>query len=118
MATTDYAADYIGRAVIDLVDGVNDAGYLGRHVIEGDRDYLGRALIGAPIPVTTQAPEWVDDEVNGGGSWTTASQTGVTYSPASGTAAPGESVTVTATAGEGYVIDGEVSWSHTFPAAP
>ena len=71
-----------------------------------------------PTPVTPTGPTWTDDTVNGGGTWTTPTQTGVTYSPASGTATPGQSVTVTATAQSGYTLSGTTSWSHTFPNAP
>ena len=70
------------------------------------------------IPVTASGPTWVDDQDSGGGTWTTPTQTGITYSPASGTATPGQAVTVTATAQPGYVLQGAASWSHTFPSAP
>lgn len=69
-------------------------------------------------PVTPTGPTWTDDAVNGGGTWTTPAQTGVTYSPASGTATPGQTVTVTATAQTGYVLQGTTTWTHTFPADP
>lgn len=74
-----------------------------------------------PVPdveVTAGGPTWVDDEDNGGGTWTTPTEEGIDYSPASGAADPGEEVTVTATAQEGYDLVGTSSWSHTFPAAP
>lgn len=71
-----------------------------------------------PVSVTASAPTWTDNAASGGGTWTTATTTGVTYSPASGTASPGQAVTVTATAQPGYTISGTSSWTHTFPAAP
>lgn len=70
------------------------------------------------ITVTATAPNWIDDTASGGGSWTTPTITGVTYSPASGTASPGQTVTVTATAQTGYQLSGTSNWSHSFPAAP
>lgn len=69
------------------------------------------------VEVTATGPTWTDDTVNGGGTWTTPTETGITYSPASGTATPGQSVTVTATAKPGYVLQGTSSWQHTFPTA-
>lgn len=72
-----------------------------------------------PISVTAVAPTWTDDAANGGGTWTNATTTGVTYTPASGTATSGQTVTVTATAKSGYVLTNPgASWAHTFPAAP
>ena len=70
------------------------------------------------LEVTPNAPVWVDDPVEGGGSWT-ASQDGVAYSPATGTAEPGEAVTVTANPTTGYYFPfgATTSWTHTFPAA-
>ena len=70
------------------------------------------------ITVTATAPTWTDDAINGGGTWTTPTITGVAYSPASGTATPGQSVTVSATAQTGYQLAGTSSWTHSFPAAP
>ena len=77
-------------------------------------------IAGAPDPVevTATAPTWTDDTDNGGGTWSTPTITGVTYSPASGTATAGQSVTVTATANSGYTLTGTSSWTHQFPAAP
>ena len=73
----------------------------------------------APVltPVTATGPTWTDDPLNGGGTWTTPTEEGVTYSPASGTADPEEAVTVTATAQPGYILQGTSSWQHTFPEA-
>lgn len=75
----------------------------------------------APAPdieVTPTGPTWTDDEINGGGTWNTPTQTGITYSPASGTATPGQTVVVTATPLPGYAIVGATSWTHTFPHGP
>lgn len=73
---------------------------------------------GDPVAVVASAPTWTDDTINGGGSWSTPTIAGVTYSPASGTVTPGQSVTVTATAQAGYTLSGTTSWTHTFPVAP
>lgn len=67
--------------------------------------------------VTATGPTWTDDDINGGGTWTTPTQEGVVYSPASGTAQPGQTVTVNATATPGHVLVGTKTWSHTFPVA-
>ena len=83
-----------------------------------------RAILGATFPapvtpdveVTATGPTWTDDAVAGGGTWTTPTETGITYSPASGTATGGQSVTVNATAASGYTITGTASWTHAFPA--
>lgn len=69
------------------------------------------------ITVTATAPNWTDDAINGGGTWTTPTIAGVTYSPASGTATLGQTVTVIAIAQTGYQLNGTSSWTHTFPAA-
>lgn len=71
-----------------------------------------------PVSVTPTGPTWTDNGATGGGTWTTPTQAGVTYSPTSGTATPGQVVSVTATATSGYVLTGTTSWSHTFPSAP
>lgn len=76
------------------------------------------AYVAPPVEVTAAGPTWTDDTDNGGGSWTTPAETGVTYDPASGTATPSQEVTVTATAQAGYTIVGATSWTHTFPAVP
>src|SRR5690606_28466636 len=69
------------------------------------------------ITVTPAGPTWTDD-VLGGGTWTTPDEEGVTYSPASGTADPGQTVTVTATPDPGYVLIPPTTWTHTFPEVP
>ena len=89
------------------------AGQWGYKVVD-DWTSVGTEL----ITVSASAPTWTDDAINGGGTWTTPTITGVTYSPASGTATPGEAVTVSATAQTGYQLAGTTSWQHTFPAAP
>ena len=67
-------------------------------------------------PVVPLAPTFTDTP-NGGGTWTTPTQTGIIYTPASGTAEPGQMVTVTAASSDPtkYRIEGVYSWSHTFP---
>lgn len=74
----------------------------------------------ATIPVTPLAPTWTNNAEVGGGSWTTLLITGVGYYPTSGLAAPGEQVTVVATAKPGYSFppNTTASWSHTFPTKP
>lgn len=59
-------------------------------------------------------PTWQDNLEDGGGEWTTETIEGVTYDPASGTASPGETVTVTATADSGYELTGKSEWTYTF----
>ena len=71
-----------------------------------------------PIAVEALPPEWIDNATEGGGTWTTPEIEGVTYTPATGVAEPGETVTVTATALEGYAITGATEWTHSYPVAP
>lgn len=73
---------------------------------------------GGATSVVAAGPDWADDWINGGGSWTTPTETGITYSPASGTAAPGELVVVDAFAQPGYRISGQQTWTHTFTSGP
>ena len=67
--------------------------------------------------VVPQPPVFVDNTTSGGGTWTTPTQAGVVYTPASGTATAGQMVTVTAASSDPtkYRIEGVYSWSHTFP---
>ena len=75
-------------------------------------------VVAAPIEVTALPPTWTDNTGQaGGGMWTTPSIEGVIYEPATGNATSGQTVTVTATALEGYVIVGDSEWTHTFPEA-
>lgn len=71
-------------------------------------------VLGPPLtPVTPQAPTFLDEA-----PWVVIpSQVGVTYST-SGTPGWNGSVTVTATADEGYVISGQSSWTKTWGARP
>ena len=78
---------------------------------------------GAPdlrTALTATGPTWVDNTSAGGGTWTTPTQAGIAYSPASGTAAPDQTVTVSASATDAtkYRLDGTSSWTHKFPADP
>ena len=75
-------------------------------------------LASADIEITPEPPTFTDNVEEGGGEWTTPYLEGVTYSPQSGLADPGQTVTVTATALEGYTLVGETSWSHVFPEEP
>lgn len=75
-------------------------------------------LVIALVEVTPAAPVFTDNDNDGGGSWTTDELEGVTFDPASGVAAPGETITVTATPADGYTLEGVTSWAHTFPGAP
>lgn len=65
--------------------------------------------------VTAAGPTWEDTPLTGGGSWSTPTEAGVTYTPASGTAEPGETITVVAAPRPGYALVGTKSWTHTFP---
>lgn len=70
------------------------------------------------IFVTASPPTFTDDTVSGGGTWNSPSIIGVIYTPASGTAYPGQVVVINATAEQGYVLGGTKSWTHTFPEEP
>src|SRR5690625_6099765 len=75
--------------VDDVYPGLNASGQL------GETTYL---VDSTDIIVTAAEPDWVDNTEDGGGTWTTPEIEGVVYEPESGTAQPGESVTVEATA--------------------
>lgn len=103
MATTTFTADYLGRDLINPSPGVSDAAdYVGRDVLVGDVDYMGRALTGGPPP-----PAWaattaysVDDQVTlTGGEILEATVAGT--SDATEPAPPGIGNTV---------VDGTVTW--------
>ena len=81
------------------------------------RDNIWRAAGQQPelTPVTPAIPLWAPDAVNGGGTWETPAQAGVRWSPASGTASPGQEVTVTAYAEPGYRLVGTSSFTYVFP---
>src|SRR5690625_6182415 len=95
--------------VDDVYPGLNASGQL------GETTYL---VDSTDIIVTAEEPDRVDNTEDGGGTWTTPEIEGVVYEPESGTAQPGESVTVEATAEQGYSIEGDTEWTHQYPVAP
>src|SRR5690625_7159956 len=95
--------------VDDVYPGLNANGQL------GETTYLGESN---DIIVTAAEADWVDNTEDGGGTWTTPEIEGVVYEPESGTAQPGESVTVEATAEQGYSIEGDTEWTTDYPVAP
>jgi chitodextrinase len=112
LTTTTRVSDYMGRALVNPIPGTSDAtDYVGRDVISGDRDYMGRALIAAPDPEPDPEPDpppaWqaetayeIDDEVSlTGGAVLKATETGT--SGENEPTAPGVSETV---------VDGTVTW--------
>ena len=90
------------------------------YVIVGESEWAHTFPDAPPelIRVTAYPPYWTDNDDDGGGSWTTPGIAGVIYTPAEGVAAPGETITVTATPADGYTLEGVTSWAHTFPGAP
>ena len=76
------------------------------------------------IAVNPIAPTFTNDTTNGGGTWTTSSQAGVRFTPASGTATPGQKVTVTASLSDPtkykFASGAQTTWTFTFldPFAP
>lgn len=107
----------VGAATIGGVQFPEDTAVVFRRTADGAWSHLTVDWYGGVTTITPTAPTFTDDPENGGGAWSTPTITGVTYSPASGTATPGQSVTVTATAQPGYVLQGTSSWQHTFPTA-
>ena len=79
----------------------------------------GCKVPGAPedTPVTPIAPSFQDPTCDVGAAVQLPTVTGVTYS-VTGTVAPGQKVTVEATADEGYVLEGTAEWEHTFGNVP
>ena len=72
----------------------------------------GQIVYRSVITVTPVAPTFHDGE-----PWITLPTVeGVTYS-VDGTPGAGQSVTVTATADDGYELDGQTTWGHEYPSA-
>lgn len=67
--------------------------------------------------ITPIAPTFTNSPT-GGGTWTTTAQPGIAYSPASGTAVAGQTVTVTASITDSaqyrFATGATTSWTHTF----
>ena len=70
------------------------------------------------VGVEPLAPTFTDNTADGGGYWSTPEVEGVEYAPAMGVATPGETVTITATALEGYHLEGVTEWTHVFAETP
>jgi hypothetical protein len=68
-------------------------------------------------PVAPIAPTFQDPTCDVGAAVHLPTVTGVTYA-IEGTVAPGQKVTVTATADDGYVLEGTAEWEHTFGHVP
>lgn len=46
MTTTTYTKDFLGRRLVNATPGTSAAtDFLGRSVVSGNKDYLGRALV-------------------------------------------------------------------------
>jgi hypothetical protein len=74
-----------------------------------------------PIPdihVTPAAVTFNDVCGAANDTYTVPTTTGVSYSDTAGSHAASGSVTITATANSGFVVDGTASWSHTFNVDP
>lgn len=105
MATTTKLADYLGRALVNETPGTSDAtDHLGRDVVTGDKDFVGRALVDEPLypPAAWEATTAyvVGDRVRlSGGAILEATEAGT-----SGASAP------TAPAVGATVEDGTVTW--------
>lgn len=103
MATTTFTADYLGRALVNPTPGTSDAtDYMGRDVLAGDVDYIGRDLTGGPPP-----PAWAASTAYSVGDRVSLSGGAVleaTVAGTSGTTAP------TAPGVGNTVVDGSVTW--------
>lgn len=102
MATTTFTADYLGRDLVNPTPGTSDAtDFVGRDVLAGDVDYMGRGLTGQPPPAWQAETAYVvGDQVTLSGGEVleaTADGTSGTTEPAP----PGVGNTVT---------DGTVTW--------
>ena len=90
------------------------------HVMVHGQDTVWRSTAkpDTRIAVTPAAPTFTNDTTNGGGTWTTTSQAGVRFTPASGTATPGQKVTITATLSDPdtyrFAAGAQTSWVYTF----
>lgn len=93
----------MGRDLTNATPGTSDAtDHLGRAVVTGDKDFLGRSLTSAPHAVSTAYPQGAVVYLAGGEELT--AETG-------GTTA-GVAPTAPASVG-GTVVDGGVTWRRT-----
>ena len=83
---------------------------------------LDSAGTGPATVVTPLGPVWTDNTATGGGTWSTPTQEGVTYTPSGvdQAAAANETLTWTATPDPGYAFPAEAdaTWTHTFAGVP
>lgn len=80
---------------------------IGEAMIDGQVVYRSTVTV-TPLPPTfLDAAPWLE----------LPTQEGVLYT-VDGTAGPGNTVTVTATAESGYELDGQTTWVHTYPRPP
>ena len=84
-----------------------------------DQAWRSTAKPDTRIAVTPTGPTFTNATSGSGGTWTTPNQTGVVYTPASGTGTAGQQVTVTATISDPavykFAAGAKTSWTYSFP---
>lgn len=102
MVTTTRKEDYLGRDLVNQTPGTSNAtDHVGRAVIAGDKDFVGRGLTSIPWAATTVYTAGVVVYIATGELVCTVSGTSGSTAPA----LPG--------AVGGTVVDGTVTWKRT-----
>jgi len=117
--TVDAAGAYNGHLVDHDGDIVPEFIYLGEsRGPQGDQSLLQYPDCDKPdVEVTATAPSFTDPDCDTEADISIPETEGVTYSQ-EGDVEPGGTVTVTATAQEGFVLVGETEWTHTYAEVP
>lgn len=102
VTTTTYKEDYVGRNLVNATPGTSQAvDYLGRAVLAGNKDFLGRLLTSKPYAINTTYPKGTVVYLVGGAELTCE------------IAGTSSATPPTAPAIGATVVDGTVTWRRT-----